>query len=138
MERLTEKVTSKITGKTLAHRLKDGISTLRAIKKLGELEDDLEQGRMIELPCNAGDTVYIFNRTARNDIMKCEIDEFTVSSDGIYAVLNSCELYYAMRRFKAVRIDDFEKSVFTTREAAEQALKEKGNEQSNFNGTTHS
>ena len=48
MERLTEKVTSKITGETLAYRLRDGISNLRAIKKLGELEDDLERGCLVD------------------------------------------------------------------------------------------
>ena len=59
-ERLTEKITNKETGEVLLYRLKGqwgeiGDNRMRATKKLGELEDAEEEGRLVVLPC---DTVY--------------------------------------------------------------------------------
>lgn len=59
-ERLTEKITNKETGEVLLYRLKGqwgevGDNRMRAAKKLGELEDAEDEGRLVALPC---DTVY--------------------------------------------------------------------------------
>lgn len=66
-ERLTEKITNKETGEVLLYRLKGqwgevGDNRMRASKKLGELEDAEEDGRLVVLPC---DTVYfIWNKSS--------------------------------------------------------------------------
>ncbi|MBE5867971.1 MAG: hypothetical protein E7293_03305 [Lachnospiraceae bacterium] len=60
MERLTEKITNKETGEILAYRLKSAsaVDHIKACRKLGELEDAEEQGRLFVLPCKVGDDVY--------------------------------------------------------------------------------
>lgn len=96
-----------------------------------DYEDAEENGMLIHLPCRVGDTVYLIDHNIcrnRKKPLKCIIDEFTVDhSNECYAVLNgSGKAYYAMRRFRAVNIKDFGKTVFLTSEAAEQALKQMG------------
>ena len=56
-------------------------------------------------------------------ILKCEIDEFIIDGD-TYAVLNGIEPWFAMGRFEAVSISQFDKTVFFTLEEAEKAWKE--------------
>ncbi len=57
MERLTEKITNKENGQVLAYRVPAN-KTIKAAKKLGELEDLEEKGLLLKLPCKPGDTVY--------------------------------------------------------------------------------
>ena len=93
-ERLTEKITNKETGEVLLYRLKGqwgevGDNRMRATKKLGELEDAEEEGRLVVLPC---DTVYfIWNKSsgishvrAKSilDLSLCEI--LGIDKDGRY------------------------------------------------------
>ncbi len=88
-----------------------------------------ENGLLIHLPCKVGDTVYLLNCfmvANGNEIIKCDVDEFTIDGSACYAVLNGNEKYYGLRRFRAEKIINFGKNVFLTREAAEQALKQMG------------
>lgn len=98
--------------------------------KLKSYEDAEENGMLIHLPCRVGDTVYLIDHSIcrnRKKPLKCIIDEFTVDQNNeCYAVLNGISITYALRRFKAVNIKEFGKTVFLTNEDAEQALKQKG------------
>ena len=90
-----------------------------------------EQGLLLKLPCKVGKMVYLTNhdRTAwRKRPLICVIDEFTMSDNNCYAVLNANEPFYAAHRFKAVDIKEFGKTVFLTKEEAEAKLKELQNE----------
>lgn len=80
-ERLTEKITNKETGEVLLYRLKGqwgevGDNRMRAAKKLGELEDAEEEGRLVVLPC--GTVYFIHNKAIRTksilDLLLWEID----------------------------------------------------------------
>ena len=109
-ERLTEKITNKETGEVLLYRFKGqwgeiGDNRMRATKKLGELEDAAEEGRLVVLPCKIGDLVYkiIYQR-----------DNF---DDRPYRIVTEV-------RFRLDMIDDIGKTIFLTREEAEKALKE--------------
>lgn len=108
------------------HLQEDNCSCLKEIlEKLGQYEDAEEQGLLYRLPCKAKQIVYILDPNLCQRIhrpFKCEVDEFVIDGKSCFAVLNGCEHYYAMRRFKAVNIDNFGKTVFLTREEAEQAL----------------
>lgn len=57
MKRITEKVTGYITGATIRYKINKNQKS-SAINKLGYLEDMEEQGKMMLLPCNIGDTVW--------------------------------------------------------------------------------
>lgn len=58
MDRLTERITNRHTGEVLAYRVKCH-KDIESVRKLGRLEDLEEQGKLLELPCAVGDTVYV-------------------------------------------------------------------------------
>lgn len=80
----------------------------------------LDDGRLVELPCKVGDTVYInawFGKAVPHVVKK--IGSVYVQTDDARHQGGTADFY----------ADDFEKSVFLTREEAEKALKEvKGND----------
>ena len=81
---------------------------------------------MIELPCKVGDTVYLiqhFMVESRKKPIKCTVNEFLIEGSGhCHAVLDGTETFYAMQRFRAVKIQEFGKTVFLTLSEAEEAL----------------
>lgn len=101
----------------------------KLVKRLGEYEDLEEQGKLLKLACSVGDTVYHVC-TLKNG--ESEIIEMKVGCvepcgairqhKGICEVWNVyAETDYTKAYFKFF---DFGKTVFTTREEAEAALKE--------------
>lgn len=83
-----------------------------AVDRLAELEDKIEKGTIIELPCKVGDTVYQFDNGG-------EVYELMILGITIY----KNKLYY-----ETIGID-FDNtaighSIFLTREEAEKRLKE--------------
>lgn len=95
MERLTEK--DLLDG----HINKRGVLVADCLNKLGQYEDLEEQGLLLRLPCKIGDTVY------------------SVVEDGLQIVELEFTLDFYVRR-KA----NFGKTIFLTKEEAEQALAE--------------
>lgn len=94
------------------------------LREYKELE---KQGLLVKLPCKVRSTVYLVDprfATSRRKVMECYIDEYTVDKYGCYAVLSGNEPFYILKRFTAVNIIDFNKTVFLTKEEAEKALKE--------------
>ena len=92
-------------------------STRRIIEKLAEYEDLEEQRLLIQLPVPIGTTVYEFeplNKTVK-ECTKRIVIKYTMYDDSIW--FNFADGY--MKDIK-----DFGKTVFLTREEAEQKLKE--------------
>lgn len=86
-------------------------------EKLKEYEDLEEQGRLIKLPCKAGDTVY-------------EIAGATTHGYGYgWKCLTYEKAYVHETVFNLGRLNDIGKTVFLTREEAEAKLKELRGEQ---------
>ena len=104
------------------------------VRKCDEYARAEEQGLLLKLPCKVGTVVYLIDHNSvrmKKKPFKCIIDEFTVDKyKDCYAVLNGVENFYMMRRFRAVNIKQFGKTVFLTKEEAEKALErlEKDNE----------
>lgn len=95
-----------------------GCAILKLYRKLAEFEDLAEQGRLIELPCKVGDTLYdiyefIENRNSP-EIYEYKAKEITVGKDkqGDYFIIDST----------IFRVGDFGKTVFLTKEEAEKAI----------------
>ena len=96
-----------------------------AIERLAELEDDLESGKIIRLPCKAGDTVYwLFTTNIQQEIYECYVTEFIYTSKG----LNICLSKKCLTGYAYFTLKDIGKTVFLTREEAEKRLKELQNE----------
>lgn len=103
-----------------------------AIDKLAKLENQLENGTLIELPCKVGDTVYNiykecskcqhFKDYAYTDYVECTLDDdkrmfdFDFDKDCIYTIYET-QFTYSM-------IDKVGKSIFSTKSEAEKKLKE--------------
>ena len=94
------------------------------LRRLCELEDKIEQGTLVELPCKVGDTIYIVGK---------EIEDFIVSA--IEITILSCDCWET----NTIQFEDkngnsklnyfvyfgwIGKTVFLTREEAEKRLKE--------------
>ena len=90
-------------------------------EKLARLEDLEEQGRLIELPCKIGDTVYSFsfNIVYPFTVNGFEINKYGVEFKGSYCGEEKSLEYWSIH-FPVSKIG---KSVFLTREEAEAALK---------------
>lgn len=87
-----------------------------AVKRLAEYEDAEERGTLIHLPCKVGDTVYCIVKGFENPF-KGRVFEINIREKIIIRV--------ALKGFfgQAYMIDQIGKTVFLTREEAEQALK---------------
>ena len=86
-----------------------------------KIADFLLANGIIVPPCKVGDTAYVVDYTRLgNMIFECEIEEISHFSYGTYYYLN---WGLHIPRFKACQEDSFGKTVFLTREEAEQALK---------------
>jgi hypothetical protein len=97
-----------------------------ALSKLRYYEDLEEQGRLVVLPCKVGDTIYVIDW-----YLDCDIDAFDVCDDYRkndeiacgYCRHNVVKKFVSERKYENQKIDDFGKTIFLTREEAEEALK---------------
>lgn len=92
--------------------------------KLADYEDAEEQGLLLRLPCDIGDTIYIVGMLGCMEIEEWEITEIIMhrSNDKMpyfHAIMKKakggCCTFY---------LSEFGKTVFLTKEEAEQKLKE--------------
>lgn len=94
---------------------------LPKIEKLKQYEDSEQQGLLMKFPCKVGDTVYRVDKHDIITIRETGVEHITLRDDDIYIQLIDmtddcyCELVY---------ISDFGKTVFLTKEEAEQKLSE--------------
>lgn len=90
-------------------------------EKLKRYEDLIEQGRIIELPCKVGDTVYCLATPCGG----CECYNDVMCEDFIERCRNCTSWEIIECKFSMDLYDEFGKTVFLTREEAEQALEER-------------
>ncbi len=88
--------------------------------KLGSYEDAEEQGLLLRLPCKVGDTIWFVGNDFVNDY---EIRRYLVDETGIDCVQIAKEID-GREYWNSFSIDYIGKTVFLTREEAEQALAE--------------
>ena len=93
--------------------------------KLAEYEDLEEQGKLLKLPCAAGDTVYYSDNEYYFTVLPVKVDEIAVMESNV--ILYKCLLFDGNGDVETqfdFDKDDFGKTAFFTREEAEAALKE--------------
>lgn len=86
----------------------------KIINKLALYEDAEEQGLILKLLCKVGDTVYY--KTNNDDIYPIKINEINISNSDI------TYKGYFMKCTYEFDITDFGKTVFLTKEQAQEAL----------------
>lgn len=111
----------------LIQRLRDTYASnpAAALKMIPEVIQAEEDGKIVELPCKVGDTVYFIKSAFSMAAFPIEAKHVSIRGidcDGevMYAAITSYNKIE--RRFTS---NDIGKTVFLTREAAEQALKER-------------
>lgn len=92
----------------------------RASKELAYYKKSVDQGRLLHLPCKAGDTVYL-EAEYENEITEGRVTEISVLPDGVCIYVereigSGCSEGYG--------VNDFGYDVFMKREDAEKAIKE--------------
>lgn len=93
---------------------------IEALEKVEEYKHLEEQGLLLRLPVKIGDTIYIIDGDEEEDwIDEYEVKYFYISSRGVNRIYCTCGT--ATKNIKPKYIG---KTVFFTREAAEQKLKE--------------
>ena len=104
----------------IIQRLKDAYSenSAKALELLPELFKAAEEGKIVELPCKVGDTVWVIDN---KKIIISAVTKIIITVTQIHfeIVSHSIMLKYLCE------IEDFGKTVFLTREAAEKALEDK-------------
>lgn len=108
-----------VTDGTLSDKLIEQI----AIQRLAEYEDAEEQGLLVRLPCKVGETVFFPMETDG----ECEpfVDVgmvFAIGIDERHTTWISVRYKSGLKYYHTA--DDFGKTVFLTREAAEKALED--------------
>lgn len=134
MSRLTMKNES---GEFYPRRYEDGhgntvvLSNEDCINKLGHYEDLEEQGRLIELPCAVGDTVYLIS----SQYSECSKYQERFNDYNCQGCENECDSHKeyfihvnenmsAEWIVRAMRLNRFGEDVFLTKEEAEAKLAE--------------
>ena len=91
------------------------VAAIEALYKLQHYEDLEERGRLIELPCKIGDTMYI---PLRDNVQEYKVVKFNIDQN-ITIVLENTAFHIIF----GVLDRAFGKTVFLTKEEAEAALK---------------
>ncbi|MBR2388242.1 MAG: hypothetical protein IKB02_05685 [Clostridia bacterium] len=86
--------------------------------KLCELEDKIEQGKIVELPCAVGQTVYWAECNVQG-VIECKVFDYEITRTTYYIhILINGKRSYPLSSF------DFNKRWFLTKAAAEAKLRE--------------
>lgn len=102
---------------------------MEAVTRLKYYEDLEEQGRLVVLPCKAGDMVHsieprFYNYAKHEGVQRGFCEKFEMDKKGRCCAWVRLE-YGEPSTMYAYNVSNFGKTVFLTREEAEAALKEK-------------
>ena len=102
-----------------ATRGEDTCKTIaRHVERLYELENEIENGTLMFLPCKVGDTIYeVFKYHRPPFIKQTTIEKIIITTKGLRLKLERNSTY-------ETSITAWEKTLFPTKEAAEKALEE--------------
>ena len=123
MERLTKRIGNSVAYSELNSNNSDGCYEMmnNCLHKLTDYEDVEEQGLLLRLPCKVGDTVWYIDEDDDDYPLEFIITKIDVEE-------NDYLRYHAREKDNCGKIgfikDDIGKTLFLTKEEAEQALAE--------------
>ena len=111
-----------------AKKVDDVGLTTHILQELKEYRDLEEQGLLLKLPCKVGTTVYVIDTIYEcdNDYMDCimEFPDRYQCERGFKCEYEHEKLVVSPESFDFKMLDNFNKTVFLTKEEAEEKLKE--------------
>ena len=100
------------------------------VARLRELAKADKDGRLVVLPCKVvcGTTIWWADSNFHTDPIKCEVSSFGIYTgpDGDLQVWMNCYVYGSTPMSKSFRMSSIGKTVFLSREEAEEALAQEG------------
>ena len=88
------------------------------LERLAELEDKIEDGTLVELPCTVGDTIYeVFKNHKPPFIQQTKVEKIIITEKGL-------KLKLARNSFYETSIASLGKIIFLTEDEARKKLKE--------------
>lgn len=94
-----------------------------AVKRLGELEEKIENGTLVELPCKVGDVMYeVFKNHKPPCIQQTKVEKVIVTNKGVRLKLERNSVY-------ETSVSSLGKTLFNNEEEAKRKLEELKNEQ---------
>lgn len=99
-----------------------------AIRRLAELENEIEQGLRPLLPCKVGDTVWVaYPETKdKSGIYPCKVQSIYLTDDNNFKTKSHLNIRSHISIFtKRMNLSEIGKTVFLTPESAEKAVKER-------------
>lgn len=113
-KRLTIRLANKEIGCLREYRKDD------LIRRLAELEDKIENGSLVELPCKVGDTIYeVFKNHKPPFIQQTKVDKIIITEKGLKLKLARNSVY-------ETAISSLGKTLFLTEAEALKKIKEAG------------
>ena len=94
------------------------------LTRLEEICNAERDGRLVVLPCKIGDAVYVYNLDVCDWVMSPKVFTFVLCQSGWFVNLDMGSTdKHPDGEMWCMKLSDFGKTVFLTREAAEKALK---------------
>lgn len=113
-KRLTVKNVGRYT------QIKDDYSTFDCLRRLAELENKIENGTLIELPCKVGATIYeVFKTHKPPFIQQTKVEKIIITEKGLKLKLARNSVY-------ETAISSLGKALFLTEAEALKKIKEAG------------
>lgn len=91
-------------------------------KRLYELENKIENGTLVELPCKVGDVMYEVFKNHKPRIQQTKIEKVIITNKGVRLKLERNSVY-------ETSVSALGKTLFFTQEEAEKKLKEEEEEE---------
>ncbi len=98
-----------------------GVQLCDALNYFAELEDKIENGMLVELPCKVGDTVYRVYEKCNGS--SCPYNGNYGQWRCHYKGKERCEAFIDEKKFSYEMLNDLEKSIFVVKGEAEAKLK---------------
>ncbi len=125
MERLTLAYIDSDTIFGRKYIIDKGVPYKEDIKRLGELEDKLESGLLLELPCNIGDTIYYIEYFCRYKGCSADTQSYCCGCKEMIERERKHEKYViAEKKFELRDFSSIGKKYFTKKPEAERRLAE--------------
>lgn len=98
----------------------------QAVDRLAELEDAIESGELVRLPCKVGDTVYVIDQlvNSREWVLSNDYTGWEYVVTDIYLNADRLPLFKITHRYGTEKLEDFGRTIFVDKSQAEAKLKE--------------
>lgn len=97
-------------------------AALQALRRTAEHDKEMEEGRLVELPCKKGAQLFVITPTSTTVIEETKCNRVSIDGSGVAHLFARCVYDTWGGAYYEFKTPDFGKTVFLTRKEAEAAL----------------